>query len=227
MLIELRLQNESVIIKRNMDLFNTPENQEVLKDVVLLRRFVAPLEHELLPALAAVIDLAPLRHMMTPGGFAMSVATTSCGQLGWVSDKKGYRYAAFDPLTGKAWPQMPASFKKLAKQAASMAGFDNFEPDACLINRYEVGARMGLHQDKDERDFSQPIVSVSLGVPAMFQIGGFARADKAMKLPLYHGDVLVWGGESRLRFHGVLPVKAGAHQALGAYRINLTFRKAG
>lgn len=215
------------MVKRDMDLFNTPESQEVLKDVVLLRKFVAPLEHAVLPALATVIDLAPLRHMMTPGGFAMSVATTSCGELGWVSDKKGYRYAASDPLTGKAWPQMPASFKQLAKQAATMAGFDNFEPDACLINRYELGARMGLHQDKDERDFSQPIVSVSLGVPAMFQMGGFARADKAMKLPLYHGDILVWGGESRLRFHGVLPVKAGSHPALGVCRINLTFRKAG
>ncbi|NOU41187.1 MAG: DNA oxidative demethylase AlkB [Methylotenera sp.] len=206
-----------------MDLFDTPKSQGILKDVVLLRSFVAPTENEVLPALAAIIQLAPLRHIMTPGGFAMSVATTSCGDLGWVSDKTGYRYAAFDPLTGKAWPQMPASFKQLAKQAASMAGFANFEPDACLINRYQVGARMGLHQDKDERDFNQPIVSVSLGLPAVFQIGGFARSDKALKLPL----VLVWGGESRLRFHGVLPVKAGNHPALGEYRVNLTFRKAG
>jgi alkylated DNA repair protein (DNA oxidative demethylase) len=173
------------------------------------------------------MQLASFRHMMTPGGFAMSVATTSCGDLGWVSDKTGYRYAASDPLTGKAWPQMPASFKQLAKQAASMAGFANFEPDACLINRYQVGARMGLHQDKDEHDFSQPIVSVSLGLPAVFQMGGFARGDKTLKLPLYHGDVLVWGGESRLRFHGVLPVKAGYHPTVGEYRINLTFRKAG
>jgi alkylated DNA repair protein (DNA oxidative demethylase) len=210
-----------------MDLFDTPDKEEILKHVVLLRGFVVPVENEVLPALATVITLAPLRHMITPGGFAMSVATTSCGDLGWVSDKNGYRYAACDPLTGKAWPAMPASFKQLAKQAASMAGFENFEPDACLINRYEVGARMGLHQDKDERDFSQPIVSVSLGVPAMFQMGGFARADKVMKLPLYHGDLVVWGGESRLRFHGVLPIKAGSHPVLGECRINLTFRKAG
>ncbi|HEY9276902.1 MAG TPA: DNA oxidative demethylase AlkB [Methylotenera sp.] len=210
-----------------MDLFDTQESQEILKDVVLLRSFVAPVENEVLPALASVMQLAPLRHMMTPGGFAMSVATTSCGDLGWVCDKKGYRYAASDPLTGKAWPQMPASFKQLARQAASMAGFANFELDTCLINRYQVGARMGLHQDKDERDFNQPIVSVSLGLPAVFQMGGFARGDKALKLPLYHGDVLVWGGESRLRFHGVLPVKAGNHPALGECRINLTFRKAG
>jgi len=210
-----------------MDLFDTPDKESILKDVVLLRRFVAPVENEVLPALASVIHMAPFRHMMTPGGFLMSVATTSCGDLGWVSDKKGYRYAACDPLTGKAWPQMPASFKLLAKQAASIAGFENFEPDACLINRYEVGARMGLHQDKDERDFNQPIVSVSLGIPAVFQMGGFARGDKVMKLPLYHGDVLVWGGESRLRFHGVLPVKAGYHPTVGECRINLTFRKAG
>lgn len=210
-----------------MVLFDTPECQEILKDVVLLRSFVAPAENEVLPALASVMTLAPLRHMTTPGGLAMSVATTSCGNLGWVSDKKGYRYAASDPLTGKPWPEMPVSFEQLAQQAASMAGFANFEPDACLINRYQPGARMGLHQDKDERDFNQPIVSVSLGIPAMFQMGGFARGDKAMKLPLYHGDVLVWGGESRLRFHGVLPVKAGEHPALGECRINLTFRKAG
>lgn len=209
-----------------MDLFDTPERQEILKDVILLRRFVAPVENAVLPALASVIKMAPFRNMMTPGGFPMSVATTSCGDWGWVSDKKGYRYAATDPLTGKSWPQMPASFKQLARQAASVAGFSNFAPDACLINCYQPGARMGLHQDKDERDFSQPIVSVSLGIPALFQMGGFKRGDKAMKLPLYHGDILVWGGESRLRFHGVLPVKAGDHPALGECRINLTFRKA-
>lgn len=210
-----------------MDLFDTPDRQEVLTDVVLLRRFVAPVENDIFTALTSMIQLAPLRQMVTPGGFTMSVATASCGDLGWVSDKKGYRYAASDPLTDKPWPIMPASFKQLAQQAANAAGFNGFEPDACLINQYQVGARMGLHQDKDEQDFNQPIVSVSLGLPAMFQIGGFARTDKALKLALYHGDVLVWGGESRLRFHGVLPIKTGNHPALGATRINLTFRKAG
>ena len=210
-----------------MDLFDTPDRQEILKDVVLLRRFVAPLESDILSALAAIVKLAPLRQMLTPGGFAMSVATASCGDLGWVSDNKGYRYAATDPFTGKPWPQMPESFKQLAQQAAHAAGFNGFEPDACLINQYQAGARMGLHQDKDEQDFSQPIVSVSLGLPATFQMGGFARTDKALKLALYHGDVLVWGGESRLRFHGVLPIKAASHPALGARRVNLTFRKAG
>jgi len=209
-----------------MDLFGTPDRQEILKDVVLLRRFVAPVEIEILARLAAITQAAPLRQMVTPGGFTMSVVTTSCGDLGWVSDKKGYRYAALDPLTDKPWPKMPASFKQLAQQAALMAGFANFEPDACLINRYQLGARMGLHQDKDEQDFTQPIVSVSLGVPAVFQLGGFNRSDQAMKLALYHGDVLVWGGESRLRYHGVLPLKAGNHPAFGEYRINLTFRKA-
>lgn len=209
-----------------MDLFETPQKDEILKDVVLLRGLVLPIEHDVMLDLATVIALAPLRHMLTPGGFAMSVATTSCGELGWVSDRKGYRYDALDPVSGKSWPAMPASFSQLAQQAASMAGFENFVPDACLINRYAPGAKMGLHQDKDERDFNQPIVSVSLGIPAVFQMGGFARSDKALKLPLYHGDVLVWGGESRLRYHGVLPVKAGNHPLLGMYRINLTFRKA-
>jgi len=210
-----------------MDLFGTPDTQQILQDTVLLRGFVAPVEHEVLKALADVILAAPLRRMVTPGGFEMSVMTASCGDLGWVSDKKGYRYAASDPLTGKPWPPMPASFKQLARYAADTAGFKDFEPDACLINQYQVGARMGLHQDKDEQDFSQPIVSVSLGLPAIFQMGGFERGDKALKLTLYHGDVLVWGGESRLRFHGVMPLKAGNHPALGATRINLTFRKAG
>lgn len=210
-----------------MDLFETADKQEILKDVVLLRGFVTSFEQELMPALTGVMQNAPFRHMTTPGGLAMSVTTSSCGDLGWVSDKKGYRYAAADPVTGKPWPQMPASFRQLAQQAAGTVGFEAFVPDSCLINRYAPGAKMGLHQDKDEQDFSQPIVSVSLGIPAVFQMGGFARNDKALKLTLYHGDVLVWGGESRLRFHGVLPVKAASHSDLGACRINLTFRKAG
>lgn len=210
-----------------MDLFETADQQEILKDVFLLRGFVTPFEKELMPALADVMQRAPFRHMTTPSGLAMSVTTSSCGELGWVSDKQGYRYAATDPVTGKPWPAMPASFRQLAQQAAGTAGFETFVPDSCLINRYAPGAKMGLHQDKDEQDFSQPIVSVSLGIPAVFQMGGLARNDKALKLTLYHGDVLVWGGESRLRFHGVLPVKAASHRDLGDWRINLTFRKAG
>ena len=210
-----------------MHLFESPKKQEIIKDVYLLSGFVATVEHEVLAGLANVMQAAPLRQMMTPSGFPMSVTTSSCGSLGWVSDKKGYRYSSVDPLSNTSWPPLPARFQQLAQDAASMAGFANFDPDACLINCYQPGAKMGLHQDKDEQDFTQPIVSVSLGVPAMFQLGGFKRGDKALKLPLYHGDVLVWGGESRLRFHGVLPIKAARHPALGELRINLTFRKAG
>lgn len=214
-----------------MDLFDQselqPTRQEILKDVVLLRAFALSAEEQILADLANVTQAAPLRKMYTAGAKPMSVMTASCGDFGWVSDHQGYRYAAFDPLTGQPWPAMPASFRHLAQQASVLAGFAGFEPDTCLINRYAPDAKMGLHQDKDERDFSQPIVSVSLGIPAVFQVGGFARNDKALKLTLYHGDVLVWGGESRLRFHGVMPVKTAHHPLLGEMRINLTFRKAG
>jgi len=210
-----------------MDLFEQSQQEEILKDVHLLRGFALPDQHHLLADLSAVIQAAPLRQMITPSGLPMSVTTSNCGTLGWVSDKNGYRYAACDPQTGTPWPEMPASFRQLAEQAANAAGFSGFNPDACLINCYLPGAKMGLHQDKDEQDFTQPIVSVSLGIPAMFKMGGFSRSDKPLKLPLYHGDVLVWGGESRLRFHGVMPIKAANHPALGECRINLTFRKAG
>lgn len=213
-----------------MDLFDQselqPARQEILKDVVLLRAYAVPAENEILADLASVLQAAPLRQMLTPGGKPMSVMTASCGDWGWVSDHKGYRYAPIDPLTQTAWPAMPPSFKQLAQQAAEFAGFYGFEPDACLINCYGIGAKMGLHQDKDEQDFTQPIVSVSLGVPAVFQMGGNKRSDQVLKLPLYHGDVLVWGGESRLHFHGVMPLKPAHYQLLGNIRINLTFRKA-
>lgn len=209
-----------------MQLFEPLQQQEILKDVHLLQGFALAEQVNLLDDLNAVLRQAPLRQMVTPGGLPMSVTTSSCGKLGWVSDRKGYRYSALDPLTGLPWPAMPDSFKRLAHQAAAISGFENFVPDACLINRYQIGAKMGLHQDKDEQDFSQPIVSVSLGVPAIFQMGGLQRNDKVFKLALQHGDVLVWGGESRLRFHGVLPIKTATHPVLGAYRINLTFRKA-
>lgn len=213
-----------------MNLFDEMDKPQPLilaKGAILLRGFVPGEQAAMFGDLHAVIAQAPFRHMVTPGGFTMSVAMTNCGELGWVTDNNGYRYDALDPLTGKPWPDMPASFMALAHEAAMLAGYADFKPDACLINRYQAGARMSLHQDKNERDFNQPIVSVSLGVPAVFQLGGFARSDKAMKLPLSHGDVLVWGGESRLRYHGVLPLKVGNHPAFGEYRINLTFRKAG
>lgn len=164
--------------------------------------------------------------MYTPGGLRMSVAMTNCGTLGWVTDNRGYRYQTIDPNTGNPWPAMPAAFLALAQDAAKQAGFRNFIPDACLINRYEPGARMTLHQDKNERDFHQPIVSVSLGLPATFLFGGDTRNQRPTRVALEHGDVVVWGGPARLRFHGVLPIKDGEHPTLGRHRINLTFRKA-
>ena len=152
---------------------------------------------------------------------------TNCGSLGWVSDRGGYRYVGLDPTSGLPWPAMPAAFAALARAAAKPAGFANFSPDVCLINRYEAGTRLSLHQDRDERDFEQPIVSVSLGVGAVFLLGGLNRSDRPARLRLEHGDVVVWGGPARLRYHGVLPLEAGSHPLTGAHRFNLTFRKAG
>ncbi|GAC1305292.1 MAG: DNA oxidative demethylase AlkB [Steroidobacteraceae bacterium] len=181
---------------------------------------------DLFAAMAHVAALAPFRHQQTPGGLLMSVAMTSCGDFGWVSDRRGYRYEAVDPNTGRPWPAMPAVFAEIAARAASRGGFDGFVADSCLINRYAAGARMSLHQDKDERDFAAPIVSVSLGLPAVFLLGGESRKDRPLRVPLVHGDVLVWGGPARLRYHGVMPVKAGVHGLAGPYRVNLTFRRA-
>jgi alkylated DNA repair protein (DNA oxidative demethylase) len=164
--------------------------------------------------------------MVTPGGHQMSVAMTNCGNAGWVTDRSGYRYDNVDPESGKPWPEMPSAFRALAGQAAAQAGFEGFAPDACLINCYQVGARMSLHQDKDERDFENPIVSVSLGLSAIFLFGGLKRSDKPRRYRLEHGDIVVWGGPSRLFFHGVAPLADGEHNLLGHQRINLTFRKA-
>ena len=193
---------------------------------LLLRGFATQDEAALLADLQDVIARAPLRHMVTPGGYRMSVAMTNCGALGWVTDRTGYRYDAIDPQNGRPWPRMPASFLRLAADAAAHAGFDRFVPDACLVNRYEPGARLSLHQDRNERDLRAPIVSVSLGVPALFLFGGAKRADKAARVLLEHGDVVVWGGAARLRYHGVLPLKEGQHPLLGRQRVNLTLRKA-
>lgn len=194
---------------------------------VVLRGFARQVQRALLADVSAVIAVAPLRHLLTPGGLRMSVAMTNCGALGWVSDRRGYRYDAIDPERGAPWPPLPASFAGLAERAAARAGFDAFAPDACLINRYTPGSRLSLHQDRDERDHSAPIVSVSLGLPAVFLFGGLGRTDKARRVGLRHGDVVVWGGPSRLRFHGVLPLADGVHPLLGRERINLTFRRAG
>jgi alkylated DNA repair protein (DNA oxidative demethylase) len=192
---------------------------------MLLAGFARPLEAPLIEAVNAIVERAPFRHLITPGGHRMTVAMTNCGRVGWVSDRTGYRYDAIDPDSGTLWPQMPAVFADLAEQAAAKAGFANFRPDACLINRYEPGAKLSLHQDKDELDFNAPIVSVSLGLPATFLFGGLDRSDKTARYRLTHGDVVAWGGPSRLAYHGVLPLADGEHPLLGAQRINLTFRK--
>ena len=194
---------------------------------IVLRQFAVADESNLLTSLDGITAQAPFRHMVTPGGFRMSVAMTNSGPLGWVTDRTGYRYAATDPETGLAWPPMPDSFSRLASSAAAEAGYPNFQPDACLINRYQPGAKMSLHQDKDEKDFSQPIVSVSLGIPATFLFGGMLRPEKPIRIKLTHGDVVVWGGPTRLNYHGIAPLKEDHHSMLGAIRINLTFRKAG
>ena len=200
--------------------------QSIAPGAVVLAGFVAECETALLADLEDVMAQAPPRHMVTPGGFRMSVAMTSCGSLGWVADPTGYRYVAIDPDSGRHWPSMPVSFSRLAGQAAEQAGFAAFAPDACLVNRYRAGARLSLHQDKDERDFDAPIVSVSLGLSAVFLFGGRKRADRIVRVALRHGDVVVWGGPARLRYHGVAPLAPGHHALLGDCRINLTFRKA-
>jgi alkylated DNA repair protein (DNA oxidative demethylase) len=203
-----------------------PPREEIAEGAALLRGFTRLCEGDLIAALRGIVEQAPFRHMMTPGGHQMSVAMTNCGSLGWVTDRTGYRYDANDPVSGKPWPAMPPPFRALAVQAAAQAGFEGFSPDACLINRYQPGARMSLHQDKDEGDFTAPIVSVSLGLPAIFLFGGLKRSDKARRFRLEHGDIAVWGGSARLVYHGVAPLADGEHALMGRQRINLTFRKA-
>lgn len=203
-----------------------PAREAMAEGALLLRGAALPFEDALLAAIAAVTAAAPFRHLVTPGGFTMSVAMTNCGAAGWVSDRSGYRYDARDPESGRPWPAMPECFRALAASTAAAAGYPGFAPDACLINRYEPGARLSLHQDRNERDLGQPIVSVSLGLPARFQFGGLKRTDPITTYVLRHGDVAVWGGPSRLRFHGVAALKEGDHPKLGRTRINLTFRGA-
>jgi DNA oxidative demethylase len=209
------------------DLFgNEPWNMALAPGAMLLGGFALAFEGPLMSALDTVITAAPFRHMLVPGGRRMSVAMTNCGAVGWVSDVGGHRYDAVDPASGLRWPEMPAAFRELAAGAAARAGFEAFAPDACLVNRYEPGARLSLHQDRDERDLDAPIVSVSLGLPAVFLFGGLRRADPPQRVPARHGDVVVWGGPSRLRYHGVVPLAPGHHPVTGPVRINLTFRKA-
>lgn len=204
-----------------------PRREEVAEGAVVLRGLAAATANELLACLDAIAAAAPFRHMVTPGGHRMSVAMTNCGVLGWITDERGYRYVDRDPLTARTWPAMPASFAQLATNAAAAAGYAGFAADACLVNRYEPGSRMTLHQDKNERSAAWPIVSVSLGLPAVFLFGGLERSDRVRRVEVVHGDVVVWGGPSRFRFHGVLPVKDGVHPLAGRHRFNLTMRHAG
>jgi DNA oxidative demethylase len=209
------------------DLFAPPEQDLPLGEgAVVLRGFAKSVAAPLLSALDRVAAAAPFRHMITPGGYRMSVAMTNCGTAGWVTDRSGYRYDPVDPETGMAWPSMPEVFADLANRAAAQAGFAGFASDACLINRYHPGTQLSLHQDRNERDFSAPIVSVSLGLPAVFLFGGMKRSDRPRRVLLTHGDVVVWGGPTRLAFHGIMKLADGEHPVLGRQRLNLTFRRA-
>jgi len=192
---------------------------------VLLRGFAAAESPLLIAEVERIAQLAPFRHLVTPGGFTMSVAMTNCGRVGWVSDRTGYRYDPVDPQTGVPWPAMPEAFLHIAARAAAEAGFEHYDPDACLINRYTAGAKLSLHQDRDEKDPWAPIVSVSLGLPVVFLWGGKRRADPVRRLRLESGDIAVWGGPARFVYHGVAPLKDGQHPLTGTTRINLTFRK--
>jgi alkylated DNA repair protein (DNA oxidative demethylase) len=200
--------------------------ETLAEGAALIRGFAMPVANTLFEDVGHILAAAPFRYMITPGGHLMSVAMTNCGRAGWITDRSGYRYDPIDPLTQRTWPPMPTTFRHLAARAATSSGFDGFEPDACLINRYEPGARLSLHQDKDERDFQAPIVSVSLGLPAVFLFGGTRRSDRPRRVRLESGDVVVWGGVARLSFHGVEPLEDGVDPLTGHCRINLTFRKA-
>lgn len=200
--------------------------EELAPGAWVLRGFALDRANALLREIERIAARSPFRNLVTPGGKTMSVAMTNCGRVGWFSDRRGYRYTGIDPETGKPWPAMPAVFARLARDAAHAAGFNSYAPDVSLINRYEIGTRLTLHRDQDERDRISPIVSVSLGLPATFLFGGFARNDPQCRIPLAHGDVVVWGGPSRMRYHGVSPIKQGEHPLTGPRRYNLTFRVA-
>ena len=225
------LTNPMLDVAPMLDLFEGPRQatgrrEPLAAGAVVLGGFALDAGDELLAAVREVAQAAPFRHMVTPGGFTMSVAMTNCGSAGWVTDRTGYRYDAIDPTSGEPWPQMPPVFSELAGMAAAEAGFEGFAPDACLINRYEPGAKLSLHQDKNEADFTAPIVSVSLGLTAVFLFGGLNRGDRQLRVKMNHGDVAVWGGPARLFYHGVMPLKDGWHPTLGRQRLNLTLRQA-
>ena len=212
-------------VTRLFDFDPLPSREPLEEGALLLRGFASAESALLLEEVERVARDASFRHLIVPGGYSMSVAMTNCGRMGWVSDKSGYRYDPHDPQTGAPWPGMPITFLDIAARAAAEAGFANYDPDACLINRYVAGAKLSLHQDRDENDKSSPIVSVSLGLPAVFLWGGKRRSDPVRRLRLEHGDVAVWGGPARFIYHGVAPLRDGEHPLTGASRINLTFRK--
>ncbi|MFW6049924.1 MAG: DNA oxidative demethylase AlkB [Myxococcota bacterium] len=212
------------------DLFDqwhpAPCAETIVPGATVIRGFARAEAEALLRAVHGVATQAPFRHMITPGGHRMSVAMTNAGAAGWVSDRRGYRYQRTDPESGEPWPPMPAIFMDVARRAAARAGFEAFTPDACLVNRYEPGTKLSLHQDRNEHDLGHPVVSVSLGLPAIFLFGGDRRSDRPRRIRLAHGDVVVWGGPARLAFHGVAPLASGHHPAAGPHRFNLTLRKA-
>jgi alkylated DNA repair protein (DNA oxidative demethylase) len=207
-------------------LFPDPDITQLGEGVVIFRGAAEPVAVTLLGRINEVISVSPLRTVMTPMGKPMSVEMTNCGSYGWVSDRTGYRYETVDPLTSRPWPSMSPEFRECAVDMARRAGYADFDPDVCLINRYATGSTMGLHQDRDEQDFSQPIVSVSLGLPITFKFGGLRRTDRTRSVKLEHGDVVVFGGPARLAFHGVGTLRRGEHPLTSSYRFNLTFRVA-
>jgi alkylated DNA repair protein (DNA oxidative demethylase) len=214
------MQSQLDLLAQNDPIFPLGPGAMVLRGFAILRAA------DLLAGVEMVSQDAPFRHMVTPGGFAMSVAMTNCGQAGWITDRRGYRYGPADPTTGHLWPPMPQAFRSVAEDAAAAAGFPGFVPDACLVNRYAPGSRLTLHQDRNEHDLAAPIVSVSLGLPATFLFGGDSRKDRPRRIHLESGDVVVWGGPARLAFHGVDTLADGEHALTGRCRINLTFRRA-
>jgi len=214
----------------SLDLFANdsaePLHTAIGEQALLFHQFLSQTDEALLSDVRAVLKQSPLRHLHTPSGHKMSVKSSNCGHYGWLTDEHGYRYQSIDPVTKKPWPQMPDSISIQAIEVARLAGFENFKPDSCLINVYMPGAKMGLHQDKDEADFTKPIVSFSFGLSMNFLWGGFKRSDKYQKVILQHADALVWGGKDRLRYHGVQQLKEGVHPITGRCRVNLTIRQA-
>ncbi len=207
-------------------LFPPPDVVPIAEGAALFSGFAGPFADALIDAIGRVAESAPFRHLITPGGYRMSVAMTNCGTAGWVSDRRGYRYCATDPETGRPWPAMPPLIADLARRAATAAGYAEYVADACLINRYVPGSRLSMHQDRNERDKTMPIVSVSLGLPATFLFGGLERAGRPRRIGLRHGDVVVWGGPARYAFHGIAPLADGEHPSTGRCRLNLTLRRA-